>query len=512
MMLAPLEIVIVGGGTSGWMCAAALVAKLDPLRNRVRLIESDEIGTVGVGEATLPQMKDFNDFIGVNEVEFMKSTQATFKLGIEFVGWGRKGERYIHPFGTFGKPIGNADFFQYWVRARSIGEAADLGEYCMPIAAARADRFALPGADKSDVRNAFSYAYHIDAFLYARFLRGWSEARGLKRIEGRIVDVTKNAEDGRIASVTLASGEIVAGDLFIDCSGFRALLIGKAMKSPFESWAEWLPCNRAVAVPCGRAGEFTPYTRCTAREAGWQWRIPLQHRTGNGYVYSSASISDDAAAETLLANLDGAAQAAPRVLRFEAGKRAQSWRCNVVGIGLAGGFLEPLESTSIYLVQMGIAFLLTLLPNGCRVDPALSGEFNRNMDVEYERIRDFLILHYHANAREDGELWRHCREMVLPDTLQAKIERFRHRGHVHAHRDGLFGPPSWQAVFVGQNIAPAGHDRLAAALPESMLLDRMHALHGEIATSVAAMPTHAETVRSYCAADDIREAALAPRR
>lgn len=511
-MTTPLHIVIVGGGTSGWMCAAALVAKLDPKRNRVRLIESDEIGTVGVGEATLPQMKDFNDFVGIDEVEFMKATQATFKLGIEFVGWGRRGERYIHPFGTYGKPIGNAEFFHYWLRARGSKSAEDLGDYCMPIAAARAGRFALPGADKSDVRNAFSYAYHIDAFSYARYLRGWSEARGLERIEGRIVDVTRHAEDGGVSSVTLASGTSVSGDLFIDCSGFRALLIGEAMGSGFESWSEWLPCDRAVAVPCDRAGDFTPYTRSTAREAGWQWRIPLQHRTGNGYVYSSAHLSDDEAATTLLANLDGPAQASPRALRFEAGKRAQSWRGNVVGIGLAGGFLEPLESTSLYLVQMGIAFLLTLLPTSRRVDPALSTEFNRNIDVEYDRIRDFLILHYHANAREDGQLWRHCREMTLPGSLQAKIERFRHRGHIHAYRDGLFGPPSWQAVFVGQNIAAVGHDRLAEVMPEAVLRDRMRALHGEIKAGVAAMPSHADTVRAYCAADDVREAALAPRR
>ena len=515
-MTRPFEIVIVGGGTSGWMCAAAFAAKLDGRRNRIRLIESDEIGTVGVGEATLPQMKDFNDFIGVDEVELMRATQATFKLGIEFVGWGEIGETYVHPFGTYGRPIGDADFFDYWLRARAAGEAAALGDYCYPIAAARANRFALPGADKTDVRNAYSYAYHIDAFLYARFLRRWSEARGVTRMEGRIVDVARDGTDGGngggIASVTLASGASVAGDLFIDCSGFRALLIGEALGSKFESWAEWLPCDRAVAVPCDRAGSFTPYTRSTAREAGWQWRIPLQHRTGNGYVYSSAHISDDEATTMLLANLDGAPQAHPRMLRFEAGKRAQSWRHNCVAIGLAGGFLEPLESTSIYLVQMGIAFLLTLLPSARQVDPALVREFNRNIDIEYDRIRDFLILHYHANQRDDSELWRHCRTMALPDSLRAKIERFRHRGHVHAYRDGLFGPPSWQAVFVGQNIVPTGHDRLADRVPDAVLATRMHALHADIAAGVAAMPAHDAFVRDYCAANDVRAAALASRR
>lgn len=510
----PFDILIVGGGTSGWMCAAAMAARLDPARVRVRLIESEEIGTVGVGEATLPQMKDFNDFVGIGEVEFMRATQATFKLGIEFVDWGRKGERYVHPFGTFGKPIGDAEFFQYWARANQAGVAAPLSDYCLPIVAAEADRFTLPQPGRADGGNAFSYAYHIDAFLYARFLRGWSEARGLQRIEGRIVDVARHGENGGVASVTLASGEVIAADLFIDCSGFRALLIGATLGSAFESWAHWLPCDRAVAVPSDRSNDLHPYTRLTAREAGWQWRIPLQHRTGNGYVFSSKYISEERATETLLTNLDGVAQATPRVLRFEAGKRQTSWKHNVVAIGLAGGFLEPLESTSIYLVQMGIAFLLTLIPDGPVIDPALSEEFNRQIDVEYSRIRDFLVLHYHANQRgpDEGDLWRHCREMALPDTLQAKIDRFRHRGHVLAYRDGLFGPPSWQAVFVGQNIVPEGYDRLASRMPDAMLEERMATLHTEIAETVDAMPSHAAFVARYCASpDQVRSAALASR-
>ncbi|RHW17229.1 tryptophan 7-halogenase [Sphingomonas gilva] len=503
-MSKPVDIVIVGGGTSGWMCAAALIAKLDPRRYRVRLIESDEIGTVGVGEATLPQMKEFNDFVGIDEVAFMRATQATFKLGIEFVGWGKPGESYIHPFGTFGRPIGDADFFQYWSRARATGHAEALSDYCFPIAAAKADRFTKPESGGApDIRTAYSYAYHLDAFLYARFLRGWAEARGLERIEGRIVDVARDERDDGIASVALASGAVIAGDLFVDCSGFRALLIGQTLGVPFESWAEWLPCDRAQAVPCDRAGAFTPYTRSTARKAGWQWRIPLQHRTGNGIVYSSAHIGDDEVAETLLANLDGAAQASPRVLRFEAGKRALSWKHNCVAIGLASGFLEPLESTSIYLVQMGIIYLLTLLPGGRRPDPALVAEFNRTIDVEYDRIRDFLILHYHANQREDSELWRHCREMALPDTLTAKIERFRHRGHVATYRDGLFGAPSWHAVFVGQNVVPQGHDRLADRLPSADLVQRLRSLRADIEAGVQAMPGHDEFVRGYCPADPL---------
>ncbi len=511
-MTPSLDIVIVGGGTSGWMCAAALVAKLDRRRVRVRLVESDEIGTVGVGEATLPQMKDFNDLVGIDEVEFMRATQATFKLGIEFIGWGGEDDRYIHPFGTYGKPIGNAEFFHYWLRANAGGVAAPLSDYCYPIMAAAANRFALPPKGEPTIRSAYSYAYHIDAFLYARFLRGWAERRGLERVEGRIVDVARDGEDGRIAAVTLASGERIAGDLFVDCSGFRALLIGQTLGSRFESWSEWLPCDRAVAVPCARTEPLLPYTRAAAREAGWTWRIPLQHRTGNGYVYSSAHLADDRAADTLLAALDGPTQADPRFLRFEAGKRQVSWRANCVAIGLAGGFLEPLESTSIYLVQMGIAFLLTLLPDGPEIDPALAREFNRTIDVEYDRIRDFLILHYHVNQRDDGDLWRHCREMTLPDTLVDRIERFRHRGHVPAYRDGLFGPPSWHAVFVGQNVVPRAHDRLADRLPDAVLAERMVELHADIAEGVAAMPSHAGFVDDYCPADDIRDLALAPRR
>ena len=495
------DIVIVGGGTAGWMCAAAFAAQLDATRYRVRLIESDEIGTVGVGEATLPQLKDFNDLVGIDEAEFMRATQATFKLGIEFVDWSRIGDRYIHPFGIYGRPFGDTDFFQYWLRADAAGVAAPLADYCYPVVAAEANRFALPEPDRASVRSAFSYAYHLDATLYARFLRNWSEARGLERIEGRVVDVARDANDGAIASVTLRSGETVSGDLFVDCSGFRALLIGETLGARFESWSHWLPCDRAVAVPCDSAGELRPYTRSTAREAGWQWRIPLQHRTGNGYVYASAHCDDDTAAATLLAHLDGPAQADPRFLRFEAGKRSVSWSHNCVALGLAGGFLEPLESTSIYLVQMGIIFLLSLLPDrAIRDDPALAREFNRTMDIEYDRIRDFLILHYRATERDDSPLWRHCRTMPLPDSLADRIKRFRHRGHVPDYRDGLFGPPSWQAVFVGQNVVPTGHDRLADRMPLERLRCELDALRVEIAAGVADMASHADFIGGYCAA------------
>lgn len=493
------ELVIVGGGTAGWMCAAACAAKLDPAHYRVRLVESEEIGTVGVGEATLPQMKDFNDYLGLDEVTFMAATQASFKLGIEFVNWGRQGDRYIHPFGTFGRPIGEADFFSYWARANAAGRAAPLSDYCIAIIMAWADRFMLPSGKAGDVTNAFSYAYHLDAFLYARFLRRWAEERGIERVEGRIVSVQRDGEAGRIAGVTLALGVQVTGDLFVDCSGFRSLLLGQTLGVELEDWSHWLPCDSAVAVPSARSDDFTPYTRSTRRPGGWQWRIPLQHRTGNGYVYASAHISDDEAAATLLANLDGAALADPRVLRFKAGKRKRAWAANCIAMGLAGGFLEPLESTSIYLVQMAIMHLLTLLPDSPAIDPALPAEFNRVMDVEYDRIRDFLILHYAANDA-DAPLWHAVTTMDLPDSLNGRIEAFRHRGHVPTYRDGLFGPTSWQAVFVGQGIVPRTGDRLADAMPEDVLAQRLQDFAGSVAKGIANAPSHADFVARYCPA------------
>jgi len=497
-MTVPIRIAIVGGGTAGWMCAAACASKLDLQRYDVRLIESEEIGTVGVGEATLPQMKDFNDFLGIDEREFMAATQATFKLGIEFVDWGRLGSSYIHPFGGFGRPIGEADFFQYWLRARET--AGPLFDYCLPIAAAKAARFDFPAKDPGDARSSFSYAYHLDASLYARYLRRWCEARGLQRVEGKIVEVTQHPESGAIASVTLASGEAIEADLFIDCSGFRGLLIEQTLATGIEDWTKWLPCDRAMAVPCDRVEPLTPLTRSTAREAGWQWRIPLQHRTGNGYVYASEFLSDDEAASLLLSRLDAPAQGDPRGLRFKACKRNTAWNRNVIAMGLASGFLEPLESTSIYLVQMGIAFMLALMPDRAEIDPALAREYNRVMDVEYDRIRDFLILHYRATERDDAEIWRYVRAMAIPDSLAEKIERFRHRAHIREYRDGLFGPASWQAVFIGQGILPRGQEAMADMMPGTVLAERMAGLKALIARTAEAMPGHADAVARHAPA------------
>lgn len=429
----------------------------------------------------------------------MRKTNATFKLAIEFRDWGYKGSSYMHPFGVHGAPIGGVDFHQAWLRARAAGHDFDLQAFSYAIMAARRNRFEFPASDKTAVNAHYAYAYHFDASLYAAFLREFAEARGLKRIEGKVVSVDQHPESGNITAIQLESGEKVAGDLFIDCSGFRGLLIGQTLDSPFQDWTHWLPCDRALAVPCERAGDFTPFTRSTASTAGWRWRIPLQHRTGNGYVYSSAFISDEAAADDLMSNLDGAPLADPRPIRFKAGRRTASWSKNCIAIGLASGFLEPLESTSIYLVQVAINNLVRLFPRK-QIDPRLTAEFNRLVDVEYDRVRDFLILHYHLNRRDDSELWRYTREMTIPDSLQEKLEAFERRGEVPFYRDGLFAPPSWVSVFFGQGGDPRGHDRLADTLPLNQLVARMTELRDEIDTRSAAMPDHDAFLRGFAPA------------
>jgi tryptophan 7-halogenase len=508
-MTEPLDIVIVGGGTAGWMTAAALVGVLTPRICRVRLVESDEIGIVGVGEATLPQMKDFNDYIGIIEPDFMRRTNATFKLGIEFRDWGFLGSRYVHPFGVHGEPIGGVTFQHAWTRASQAGRAHDIGDYSYAIVASRRNRFDFPAADKSAINSTYAYAYHFDASLYSRYLRTIAEPKGVRRTEGKVVDVTLDPESGDVASITMESGEVITGDLFIDCSGFRALLIGQALNNGFEEWTKWLPCDRALAVPCERSDDFSPYTRSTAREAGWQWRIPLQHRTGNGYVYSSGFISDDDAAATLMANLDGPAQADPRPLRFKAGRRTSSWDRNVIAVGLASGFLEPLESTSIYLIQVAIVNLLKLFP-GKSIDPILREEFNRLVDNEYARVRDFLILHYHATQRTDSELWAYCRDMEIPDSLREKIELFVHRGQVPMYKDGLFAPPSWISAFIGQGYMPRAYDRLSDNMELETVVAAMEDLRTRISDRVDAMPAHADFVADYCSSVGVAQPAPAP--
>jgi tryptophan 7-halogenase len=477
------------------MSAAALVSATDSGR-RITLIESEEIGSVGVGEATLPQMKDFNDYVGIIEADMMQKTGASFKLGIEFRDWGYLGSSYIHPFGTFGNKRRGMDFLHQWTRARLQGSVEGIESYSYAIQACRQARFDFPVKNQEELNSTYAYAYHFDASLYARFLRQFSEPKGVNRIEGKIVDVEQHS-NGNIRSVRLESGATIVGDYFIDCSGFRSLLLGQTLQVPFEDWSHWLPCDRAVAVPCVGTEPVLPYTRSTAKAAGWQWRIPLQHRIGNGYVYCSNFISDDAAAQSLLQDLDGKALAEPRPLKFKAGRRKQSWQGNCIAIGLASGFLEPLESTSIYLIQIGILNLIRLFP-GRTPDPALIDEYNRLVDYEYERVRDFLILHYHLNQREDSELWRYCRNMEVPDSLKQKMEIFRHRGYIDIYRHGLFAPPSWIAVFIGQGLEPEGFAPIANVIALNDILQEMHELPSAILQRVQMMPDHGKFLADYC--------------
>jgi tryptophan halogenase len=503
----PLRIVIVGGGTAGWMTAAAFAAVLRQDQRQLRLIESSDIGIVGVGEATLPHIRYFNRRIGIDEPELMARTQATFKLGIEFVNWARVGDSYIHPFGAYGSKIAGVPFHHYWLRARAEGQETSIEDYSLPIVASRMNRFALPSEDMTSVMSTFGYAFQFDASLYAQYLRGFAEARGVRRTDAKVVDVKLRGTDGWIESIRLDNGEVVDGDLFIDCSGFRGLLIEQALKTGYDEWTRWLPCDRAMAVPCENSGPLTPYTRATAREAGWQWRIPLQHRMGNGYVYSSQFISDDEAAAKLVSRLDGRQLADPRPLRFTAGRRRKTWNRNCVAIGLAGGFLEPLESTSIYLIQIAITTLLDYLTDGSGTDGSdathpldarIVDAYNRWIEMEYDRVRDFLILHYHATERDDTPLWNYCRTMDVPDSLKHKMELFRRRARVVTYKDGLFLEPSWLAVYFGQRVMPTAWDPLADSMEAGELTHQLQSVREQVQSTVARMPTHEDFLRQYC--------------
>lgn len=493
------RVVIVGGGTAGWMTAAAL-AKVLRGRVAVTLVESDEIGTIGVGEATIPMIQVYNRVLGIDEAEFVRATQGTFKLGIEFVNWGRLGDRYMHGFGRFGQDLWTVPFHHHWLRMRQAGRAAPLEQYAITRRAAKANRFMPP---RSDIPNSpladIAYAYHFDAGLYARFLRQRAEGDGVQRVEGRIVQVRQREGDGHVTAVELAGGSWVEGDLFVDCSGFRGLLIEEALHTGYEDWSHWLPCDRALAVPCESVSPLTPYTRSTAHRAGWQWRIPLQHRIGNGHVYCSAQVSDDEAAATLLSNLDGRPLADPRSIHFNAGMRRLGWNRNVVAIGLSSGFLEPLESTSIHLIQQSIQNLIEFFPDR-DFDPVDIDEYNRVHRFHFESIRDFIILHYHANQRGDSEFWRACAAMTVPRSLTERLRLWRTHGRLFRFHNELFAEVAWFQVLEGQNIVPRHWHPLVDLHEEPSVHAYLEGVRQVIGACVDVMPTHEAFIAEHCAA------------
>ena len=492
------KILIVGGGTAGWM-TAALFGKLFQGLYDIELIESEAIGTVGVGEATIPAIKKYNELVQLDEAEFMRRTQGTFKLGIQFNEWVRPGHSYVHGFGVMGQDWEWLRCHQYWLRSHQQGRAKDLTLYSINTAAALANKFMHPRPDMADSPiSQIVHAFHFDASLYAKYLRSLAEQHGVSRTEGKIVDVGMH-DSGDIASVTLQNGRVVEADFFIDCSGFRGLLIEQTLKTGYDDWSHWLPCDRAMAVPCARTSPLTPYTRSTAREPGWQWRIPLQHRTGNGLVYSSKRIDDDAAEKLLLSNLDGEQLANPNRLRFTSGKRRRMWNRNCVALGLAAGFLEPLESTSIHLVQSAAIRLVRLFPDA-NTDQATIDEFNRQCDFEWERIRDFIVLHYWANQR-DGDFWRYCRTMELPATLQRKIDLWRANGRIFREDDELFSEESWIQVLIGQGIMPRGYDPMVAIKSDAQVEQFLGNIAATIARCVEVMPAHDAYVAKFCPAE-----------
>jgi tryptophan 7-halogenase len=486
------KIVIAGGGTAGWMVAAAISKTLGKVLD-IKLIESDEIGTVGVGEATIPPLVSFNRLLNISEQEFMSATQATFKLGIQFENWKERGQSYIHSFGTTGKDHWTAGFQHFWLKGRERKMAGDYGDYCLELKASLENKFAhLPN-------QGMNYAFHIDAGLYAKFLRRFAEGYGARRIEGKIVDVPLDGATGNIRAVKLDSGELIEGDLFIDCTGFRGLLIGNALHVGYEDWSHWLFCDSALALQTKPVGPAIPYTRSIAHESGWQWRIPLQHRVGNGMVYCSKYISDDLARQKLLGNIEGEVLTEPRVIRFRPGQRLRSWKKNCVAIGLSSGFIEPLESTSIHLIQRGITRLMQMFPSaGIRQSDI--DEYNQQTWHEIEYIRDFIVLHYHVTDREDTPFWRACKGMEIPPSLAHRIKLFRETGRVFRAPNELFAENSWIQVMLGQGMYPEAHHPAADLMGDAELSGFLEDIKMSIAKTLAQLPPHQAYVEQYCPA------------
>ena len=494
----PIErVVIVGGGTAGWI-AAAVLGKMLGKAVAIELIESDAIGTVGVGEATIPQIRRLNGALGIDEADFVARTRGTFKLGIEFNNWGRLGESYLHTFGDLGMTLNATAFHHYWLRYRDSHQGSSAWDYSLHHRAAYAHKFAPVDKVGRTSMTGLAYAYHFDAGLYAHYLRGVAERHGVVRTEGRVTSVAQDSESGFITSVSLESGDEVRGDLFVDCTGFRGLLIGQTLGVDYLDWSHLLPCNRAAAVPSERDGPLMPYTKATAHGAGWQWRIPLQHRTGNGHVFCDSFISEDEAISTLLEHLDAPATAEPKLLKFTTGRRRELWSKNCVSLGLASGFLEPLESTSIHIIQSNVGRLVELFPDKA-CDPTVVSEYNRIVGGEYDTIRDFLILHYAQTQRDDTEFWRYCANMDVPESLRDKVELFRTSGRIYHDADDLFREASWVQVMLGQNVDPESWHRQADVLTDAQLEQFMGDLQRLIAKTVDSLPSHAEFIGRTCA-------------
>ncbi|MDO6692700.1 tryptophan 7-halogenase [Aliiglaciecola sp. 3_MG-2023] len=496
------NIVIVGGGTSGWMTAAALGTLLRQEGMNIRLIESSDISNVGVGEATIPQIKLFNDLLGLDEDDFVRKTQATFKHGIEFVNWKKLDHSYMHPFGTLGLNFEGVEFHQFWLKMSKLGKAGDLQDYAFNSVAAKSGKMMRSIDTPNSPLNNIAYAFHFDANLYVKYLREIAEKHGVKRTDAKVTQVNLRKADGFIESLLLDSGELVEGELFIDCSGFRGILIEQALHTGYEDWSHWLPCDRAVAVQSETMEAPVPYTRSTAQKAGWQWRIPLQHRVGNGHVYSSKFMSDEEAEKILLDGIDGVPLTAPRIIRFKTGMRKKFWNKNCVAIGLAGGFIEPLESTAIHLVQSGISRLMSLFPSKQFFKPDVD-TYNSQAALEMERIRDFIILHYKVTERDDTPFWDYVRNMEIPEYLQRKIDLFKANGRIFREDEELFNQTSWLSVMVGQGISPEGYHPMVDVLSEAQIQKRMENVKTVIEKSVDYMPSQAQFIAQYCAASPI---------
>ncbi len=498
------NIVIVGGGSAGWMTAAALSSLLNPRSVNITLIESEQIGTVGVGEATIPDIINFNALLGIREADFLKATKGTFKLGIEFIDWARKGESYFHPFGVHGADMQGIDFHQYWLSLNRKGDTRALEDFSMCAVAAKSNKFALPDGNPRSALSQLRYAYHFDATGYASFLHSYAEDRGVTRIEGKVLDVQQAPETGFISSLQLEDGQVIEGDMFFDCTGFRALLMEKVLQVSHKDWSHWLPCNTAQAVACEQTGELLPYTKSTAKTAGWQWRIPTQTRTGNGHIYCDEFISDDEAINSLLSDLDGPAMGSPREIKFRTGCRSKFWEKNCIAIGLSGGFLEPLESTSLFLIQEGISKFITMFPTA-DMPGIVQDEYNRQLTQKFEQVRDFIILHYKATERDDSPFWNYCREMSIPDSLTHKIDLFQEAGRAFRYEDELFSKTSWIAVMIGQNIYPRSVDPIVASLPAEDISRSLNSMQTAMTKAATAVPKHSDFIDKYLQSGQARQ-------